>query len=572
MPRSGLFCFMCVILSVLAFWLMSFTALTAQGTPTTEGQEFWLVFQKNFRDYLEVPAEGEAEPEMQKGEPLELGLTITSRYGCKGYIESADGEFRQDFNLNAGEALMVDINPWFQLTSSGIVEKKAVHVFANQPVSVYGTNHRYQSTDTYLALPVESLGTRYRVAGYKWLAPDLVSQLAVVATEDNTIVEITPNVGTREGRPATKPFTVRLNRGETWQVTPLFSPAYGSDLTGSLVRSSKPIAVYSGHNCAYVPSRQWKACNILVEQLPPTQTWGKEFVLGPLDGQNSTVYRVIADEDGTEVFQNGKAVATLSAGEFYEEEDLLEPVLLTATGPVMVMQYAKGFTSPPPSGMIADSTGDPMMILVPPSAQFLKSYRFMTPFEGEWEHFVNVVLKQEDAAGLRLDGKPVSVGVFQPIPGSSYLFARVPVKAGPHALEGTGPFGVYSYGFGFGEKKFDAYGNNCGQALANIAGKSALKGEPEVYMFLEDRDYSGYRMTEFSISEDAEDESEVLATFAPEPISTDPFIITAAWVIPAGASERSDAEGDKPVKHDEQPMLEFVRLAPGNHPGLDSRK
>lgn len=568
MPRSGLFCFMCAILSVLALWFMSFTALTAQETPTTEGREFWLVFQKNFRDYVAH----EDDDQIVLGEPLHLGLTITSRYGGKGYIESADGEYRQDFNLNAGEAMMVEIDPWFQLISSGLAEKKAVRVVADQPVSVYGTNHRYQSTDTYLALPVESLGTRYRVAGYKWLAEDLISQLAVVATEDNTVVEIIPNVATEEGRMAGEPYTIQLNRGETWQVRPRFNPANSSDLTGSLVQSSKPVAVFSGHNCAYVPSRQWKACNILVEQLPPTQTWGKEFVLGPLEGQNSTVYRVIADEDGTEVFQNGKSVAQLSAGEFYEEDNLLEPILLTASGPVMVMQYAKGFTAPPPAGMAADSTGDPMMILVPPTGQFLVSYRFMTPFEGEWQHYVNVVLKQDDASGLRLDGKPVTVGMFQPIPGSPYLFARVPVKDGPHSLEGTGPFGVYSYGFGFGAKRFDAYGNNCGQALADITEQKRPRRDDEIHFLHEENEYRGYKLSEFSGWRGTEEELDKVARLLPDTPAADPFVITAAWIIPAGAADRREPEGVEPDVEQGQPLLEFVRLAPGNRPGLDSRK
>jgi hypothetical protein len=87
------------------------------------------------------------------------------------------------------------------MRSSQVVEKLGVHITAEQPVTVYGSNRRYQTTDTYLALPVVALGVAYRALGYRWLQQDLLSQVAVVATEDNTSVTFVPSAAVQRIAP-----------------------------------------------------------------------------------------------------------------------------------------------------------------------------------------------------------------------------------------------------------------------------------------------------------------------------------------------------------------------------------
>src|SRR5207249_3071895 len=40
-------------------------------------------------------------------------------------------------------------------------EYKAIHVYADNPIAVYGFSNVYTSTDSYLALPTPTLGTEY---------------------------------------------------------------------------------------------------------------------------------------------------------------------------------------------------------------------------------------------------------------------------------------------------------------------------------------------------------------------------------------------------------------------------
>ena len=457
------------ILIVLLLLLLPDSNLKAQvdtihAGATTEGKEFWIVFQKNFRDFIEDGGTSALKP----SEPLVLELFITSDERAKGTIEVEGIGFVRDFTVNAGEVINIHVDSAAQLRSSEKIEKLAVHIVSDEPIAVYGLSHRYQTTDTYLAYPVTVLGKSYRVMGYKWLASDLLSQMAVIAVEDNTKVSITPSAKTRGGKRAGVPFEITLDRGEVYQVIPDFNPGRPSDLTGSLIESDKPVAVFSGHNCAYVPVNDYKACNLLVEQMPPLQSWGRQFFVGTLAGRQSSVIRVLASEDATEIFENNIKVATLNTGEFYENPNLKVNTMLTATKPVLVSQFSKGFTVPDPLTGIADSVGDPMMIVVAPTEQFLDGYRFATPVKGSWDHYINIIAPTESIGSLRLNGQPIDAARFQKFGISRYSIAQVLIPYGTYSISGSQPFGLYSYGFGYADKIYDAYGNGGGQSMVQV--------------------------------------------------------------------------------------------------------
>jgi len=86
-----------------------------------------------------------------------------------------------------------------------------------------------------------------------------------------------------------------MNRMQTFQFENLL------DLTGSKVTSSKPIAFFSGHECADVPVGVGY-CDHLVEQFPSTQTWGQLFFTASLKSRISGEwYNVIGSMNATSV-------------------------------------------------------------------------------------------------------------------------------------------------------------------------------------------------------------------------------------------------------------------------------
>lgn len=414
-----------------------------------EGRDFWLCFMRNHND---PPAN------TKNTTPLDLKLFLTSDKDANVTIEIKSIRFKENIFVKGGTVKAIDIPSLAQVTSSEIVESgRGIHVTSDVFISVYGLNRRKLTTDTFMGLPVNVLGTSYRVMCYDYVT-NLTAELAVVATEDSTEVTITPTVETNGGHPRGKPFKVMLNQGDVYQVAAAVTkPCVNNcDLTGTLVESNKKISVFSGHQCAYVPTRII-ACNHLVEQMPPLNSWGKHFYIGAFKKRSKYNYRVLANVDGTKVFEDSKLIGTLKAGQHLERE-ISPSVQVTASSPVLVAQYSQGFDN-------GDNIGDPMMCLISPTQQFLKKYRFATPVDGSWEHFVNVVAPTKVLSSIRLNGSKVDVKRFKQLGESRYSLAQLPVNYGTHVIECSEPFGMTSYGFGFGKDRYDAYGSLGGQSF-----------------------------------------------------------------------------------------------------------
>jgi hypothetical protein len=444
------------VFSILIFFiLINNYFLLAQDTSNVktsiknpEGREFWLCFLKNFKD---------DDRKLSKSNELQLEFFITSDKDANVIIEIQSINYRNSLFVAAGTIKNVKIDIRAQVRSFDKIEVgQGIHITADNPITVYGLNRRYQTTDTYLGLPVEVLGTEYRVMSY-YVTDDLLSIAAIVATENNTIVEITPSVQTYSGQKAGETFRVTLNRGDVYQVAGTRTAK--SDLTGTLIRANKKIAVFGGHQCSYVPSvlPEIIACNHLAEQLPPISSWGKHYYIGKFKFRTKYTYRVLAHFPETKVFENTNLVTVLKSGQ-YLERTTDQDIQITADKPVLVAQYSQGFKN-------GDSIGDPMMLLISPTQQFLRKYRFATPVSGEWEHIINIVVPTEAAKTIQLNGKPIDSTEFKPFGLSRYSIAYISIPYGSHVIEGALPFGMYSYGFGKGMDAFDAYGTMGGQSF-----------------------------------------------------------------------------------------------------------
>jgi hypothetical protein len=108
-----------------------------------------------------------------------------------------------------------------------------------------------------------------------------------------------------------------------------------------------------------------------------------------------------------------------------------------------------------------------MMIMVSPTQQFLKHYRFATPVNGQWRHYINVVSPSNSVGTILLNGKQVDTTKFVVFGKSRYSIACIEVPFGTHIIQGALPFGMYSYGFWFGTDAYDAYGTMAGQSFVD---------------------------------------------------------------------------------------------------------
>lgn len=449
---------------ILVFLLFAFVAIPASAQPANstaitaksdslnikyknpEGTEFWLCFQRNFKE----------DDNKKKKDTLFLELFISGNDNATVTIEIDGLNFKQKQYVPKGTIANIKLPSEAQVVSSEVPERLAVHVTSDNPISVYGLNRRKQTTDTYLGFSTSVLGTEYRAMCYT-VSDVLMPQFAVVATEDSTEVTFVTTVNTTV-HPANIPYTVKLNKGDVYQVTANYEPRKSCDLTGSYIKANKKIAVFSGHQCAYVTPKIM-ACNHLVEQMPPISSWGKQFYIGLLQPRPMYTFRILANEPDTKIFADNTLLGTLQQGQFFEANGT-KNLQISANKPILVAQYSQGFNN-------GDSIGDPMMIIVSPTLQFLKQYQFATPINGSWRHMVNVVVPTKAIKTLKLDGYPVDSTRFSQLGLSRYSIAYLEVLYGAHKLQADLPFGMYSYGFGYKNDIFDAYGTMGGQSFVD---------------------------------------------------------------------------------------------------------
>jgi RHS repeat-associated protein len=444
-----------------------------QCTLSNKGTDFWLMFTGAL--YQET-ASTSPDP------PRQLQFFISSDVTTSGTVSVPGQGLNQPFNVTPGQITTVNLPQSVQVTSSDTIEAKGIHVTAQNPVAVYGLNFVPYATDGYLGLPTTTLGTSYLIASYEntyygGVGSAFGTEFGVTATQDNTTVTVVPTASSGN-RQANTPFTIQLNQGQTYQLRN--SSEYTQlgqydgppiDFTGTVVSSDKPVAVFGAHDCSFVPD-QTVYCNSLVEQMPPTNLWGQNFVTMPLaEERKGDRFRFIAQTDGTHLQVNHQQAAVLDKGQFFEQ--LIQgPAEISADNPILTVQYAQ-----------SDSAGgggnvDPTMIVVPPFEQFGGSYTINTPTSGWFPtNYINVIAPTSavQSGGVLLDGAPLPAVAFQPIGTSPFSGAQIQATVGAHTLTAGLPFGVWVYGF----KLTDAYGYTGGVCLAKGVVGSTVTASPK---------------------------------------------------------------------------------------------
>jgi len=279
------------------------------------------------------------------------------------------------------------------------------------------------------------------------------SEFAIVAPYNDTTVTITPSI-TTGSRTAGVPYTIVLDRFQTYT---LQGDNPREDLTGTIIESSHPIAVFAGVRCCFIPANFY-ACDHIVEQMIPVAAWGKDFDTFPfMPRQNGLgdFLRILASVNGTLVKINGATVGTIDRGDFLETT-VTEPLEISTSHPVLVAQY---LTSEDYEGRI----GDPFECLIPPTEQFLPRYTFITP-TGYAENYVNIVTPTTSLDDLVLDGSPVNTSVFTDFGTRGLSAGTIPLTEGTHTITGITSFGIYVYGY----NQYVSYGYPGGLALRKL--------------------------------------------------------------------------------------------------------
>jgi len=353
--------------------------------------------------------------------------------------------------------------------SDEISANRAIRVITAKSISLYSVISFNARTGGTMVLPSNTLGKEYYTFSYQGTNNDL-SQFTIIATEDDTDIEITPTRTEVNGKHVLgSPFVKKLNKGDIYQYQSTF------DLSGTHIKSingCKPIAVFSGNTwaafCEQGNSRNPSGGDNLYQQTFPVSSWGKKFVTAPfyntING-SSEIIRIIVAEDNTTITVNGST--TIAGGTVLANPYAKGAVItytstsgnvISASSPISVAQYQVSQTcnlnnSPGTAGNNATVLfpGDPEITILNPVEQTLNNVTVYSKLENVPTNinkfFLNVIIKTVDIPSFRLDGTGVSG--FVPIDKEySYVIIDVTNLQPQHRLTATGGFSAIAYGYG----------------------------------------------------------------------------------------------------------------------------
>lgn len=414
------------------------SALRAQVNVSTEGTDFWMSFTPNITP------------------PNSLDLFVTSGVTTSGTVSSLQG-FSQSFNIVANQVTTINIPQTpFHPTAYGTIDSLALHITANDPISVYAWNQQNATADASRILPTSALGDEYYVLGHHNIG-NLYSLFMVVATADGTVVEITPTVETSTGNQPGTTFSVGLDQGGTYLVRNQDIGNQFRDLTGSFVRSTdpnKPIAIFAGANCINISG--CGACDMIYDQNIPAARWGKEYYVSPPDSVTRYAYRVLVRDSNTTVTIDGTSTL-LHRGDSLHFEGATGTHCVSGDKPIAVVQYLEGIN--------CAGAGDPAMMMLNPADEEVTRATFTTVNTSIInDHYVNIVMETSKMGQITLDGVLIDTALFDTFAlCNDYSYAQVYLPTqGSHTLEGNGTsFIAYIYGLG----GFESYAYSVGSGI-----------------------------------------------------------------------------------------------------------
>ena len=383
-----------------------------------------------------------------------------------------------------------------------VVESKSLYVEAEKPISLYAYNSVSQTSDASHVIPLDALGNEYFAVSWYGNSGNYNSanflqtpgMFLIVATENDTYVTITPAATTdgnvpgsatataTDDRPAGIPFTVKLNKGNTYLVkskemaltnngsTTALTTLSKESLTGTHIKASKPIAVFGGHKRAAMCSGGGGNRDHLYEQLLPLRSWGKRYALVRPYGRLGGIYSIVAAYDETIVTITDKRgfvkEILLNRGEAateYIRTATSDYAYIEATQPVEVVMYSESKPClPTPSAQTAGS--DPFMLTLSPidvgtaNVIFTPVKLVGTTTDTDQGYFLTVMVETAYAGLTKLE-LCGSGGIrdemdlsFKEMSNTRYSYAEILLSTAVNAnrnysLSNPYGFGAYTYGY-----------------------------------------------------------------------------------------------------------------------------
>lgn len=260
-------------------------------------------------------------------------------------------------NMAANAVATQDLTPFlgqietpFDAGGVPVPRTTGILVQSTANITAYYEANRGNNPDIFALKGKNGLGTDFYLPFQKaWnhqqsLVPVGRTGFIVVATVDNTVVTVTPTLALEGGRAAGVPYSITLNRGQSYCGS-VQQPLAGAAPTGTRITATQAVAVTMFHDS--INSGTGGCYDLAGDQLIPTSIIGTEYSVqrGFLSGSEQVT--IVATQAGTTVSIINASnpvspVINLNAGQFYT---LMLPVTdiftyITSNKNIYVAHYA----------------------------------------------------------------------------------------------------------------------------------------------------------------------------------------------------------------------------------------
>ncbi|MFN8415638.1 MAG: gliding motility-associated C-terminal domain-containing protein [Cytophagaceae bacterium] len=256
-------------------------------------------------------------------------------------------------SLQANSIVSVNMTDWIDAIENkpaNTVLSKGIYIESTDYISVYyevyGTNSFAPGTnsDIFTLKGRNALGTNFilpfQTVWDNQITVNATSGFDIVASENQTIIEITP---TRSivGHSGFTPFTITLNKGQTWSGRSISALAFGHP-SGSKITSNKPIAV-TLFDDSMVRDVNY---DLGGDQLIPVSKLGLEYIViqpyNPIVGDSTNMVTIAGTENNTyiDVIQGTISNTYLLHSMQSVTLDIQQTAYIKADHPIAVLQTA----------------------------------------------------------------------------------------------------------------------------------------------------------------------------------------------------------------------------------------
>ena len=415
-------------------------------------------------------------------------LVTTGSYEPVSFSLSSRLQANSTYKISRGDILSYEIPNDLALLPLDSVAKNGVELQSENGknfIVVGVTQPGNGSLNGFLVFPkiiTKSKNYEYYalIVGNKAHFKNFTSYFSILTTEPNTTITISPSINISLNNHSDLHIGSTYHEKVPMTGSTIVAIAVG-DVSGSRVMSDKPITFSAGHDCG--SSSQVTECAHIVQQIPPTETWGFKFFLVPLAIGSTDGYRILASKSNTD--------CTLTC----TNTSLSTMFTLINAGSIINFSLSAGYCSMECKFEVllfqfsidGDARRSPFTAMVTPVGQYSNHYDIVVgenTNDDSNQHVVidarmNVVIPSPfDPAQLTFDSGKISCANFTSINCGNQEFCGQVVQCKEtfvgthHRLRGEFPFYITIYGWEVDNQGKEIYGFAAGMKVNLIEGNN----------------------------------------------------------------------------------------------------